>query len=224
LFRHDNAIFREHTQSLKPIIANWITFINSLPSVHSAVKSSMWTKCVKFLMYCRHYAWKTFQIETIFKIYCILKMHCARCWATRDCQLYKYWLWHNNAFMQNVCPQQQRNVRRSSCKVLSAVLKWMFKNKNTNHQQMHKESFIINRNTLLHVSTLLRHLQGELFCYRYTKVALYSWVRMCCWLCTVRCLRRRELCGRGLVQPYGNDNKKVLPEDDPARSKHVGVS
>jgi hypothetical protein len=27
--------------------------------------------------------------------------------------------------------------------------------KNTNHQQMHKESFIINRNTLLHVSSLL---------------------------------------------------------------------
>jgi hypothetical protein len=35
--------------------------------------------------------------------------------------------------------------------------------KNTNHQYMHKESFIINRNTLLHVSTLLGHLQGELF-------------------------------------------------------------
>jgi hypothetical protein len=45
---------------------------------------------------------------------------------------------------------------------------------NTNHQQMDKESFIINRNTLLHVSTLLGHLQGELFCYLYTKVALYS--------------------------------------------------
>jgi hypothetical protein len=27
---------------------------------------------------------------------------------------------------------------------------------------MHKESFIINRNTLLHLSTLLGHLQGEL--------------------------------------------------------------
>jgi hypothetical protein len=39
---------------------------------------------------------------------------------------------------------------------------------------MHKESFIINRDTLLHVSTLLGHLQGELFCYRYTKVELYS--------------------------------------------------
>jgi hypothetical protein len=26
---------------------------------------------------------------------------------------------------------------------------------------MHKESFIINRNALLHVSTLLGHLQGE---------------------------------------------------------------
>jgi hypothetical protein len=35
--------------------------------------------------------------------------------------------------------------------------------KNTNHQQMHKESFIINRNTLLNVSTLLGHLQEELF-------------------------------------------------------------
>jgi hypothetical protein len=39
---------------------------------------------------------------------------------------------------------------------------------------MHKENFIINCNTLLHVPTLLGHLQGELFCYRYTKVALYS--------------------------------------------------
>jgi hypothetical protein len=43
---------------------------------------------------------------------------------------------------------------------------------NTNHQQMHKESFVINRNRLLRVSTPLGHLQGELFCYRYTKVAL----------------------------------------------------
>jgi hypothetical protein len=37
---------------------------------------------------------------------------------------------------------------------------------------MHKEGFIINRNTLLHVLTLLGHLQGQLFCYRYTNVAL----------------------------------------------------
>jgi hypothetical protein len=33
--------------------------------------------------------------------------------------------------------------------------------KNTYHQQMRKEGFVINRNTLLHVSTLLGHLQGE---------------------------------------------------------------
>jgi hypothetical protein len=39
----------------------------------------------------------------------------------------------------------------------------LYYTKNTNHQKMHKESFIINRNTLLHVSTLLGHLQGELF-------------------------------------------------------------
>jgi hypothetical protein len=35
--------------------------------------------------------------------------------------------------------------------------------RNTNHQQMHKESLIINCDTLLHVSTLLGHLQEELF-------------------------------------------------------------
>jgi hypothetical protein len=34
---------------------------------------------------------------------------------------------------------------------------------NTNHQQLHKESYIVNRNTLVHVSTLLGHLQRELF-------------------------------------------------------------
>jgi hypothetical protein len=50
---------------------------------------------------------------------------------------------------------------------------------------MHKESFIINCNTHIHVSTLLGHLQGEHFCYRYPKVALYISVRVCCWLCTV---------------------------------------
>jgi hypothetical protein len=37
---------------------------------------------------------------------------------------------------------------------------------------MHKESFVINRNTLLHVSTLVGHLQGERFYYPYTKVSL----------------------------------------------------
>jgi hypothetical protein len=39
---------------------------------------------------------------------------------------------------------------------------------------MYKESFIINLNTLLHVLTLLDHVQGELFCYHYTKVAQKS--------------------------------------------------
>jgi hypothetical protein len=49
---------------------------------------------------------------------------------------------------------------------------------------MHKESFIINRNTLLHVSTLLGYLQ-ENFLLSFTKVALYSWVRTCWCLRTV---------------------------------------
>jgi hypothetical protein len=79
----------------------------------------------------------------------------------------------------------------------------------TNHQQMRKEGFIINRNTLLHVSTLLGHLQGELFCYRYTKVALYSWVRMCCWLCTALFLEAWTLCGPGL-QAGTTESRRVL--------------
>jgi hypothetical protein len=66
---------------------------------------------------------------------------------------------------------------------------------------MHKQSFIINCNTLLHVSTLLGHLQGEEhFCYRYTMVALYSWVIMCCWLCTALFLEAWSLCGPGLSE------------------------
>jgi hypothetical protein len=52
--------------------------------------------------------------------------------------------------------------------------------------------------TFLHVSTLLGHLQGEIFCYRYTKVALHSWGRMYCWLCTALFLEAWTLCGPGL--------------------------
>jgi hypothetical protein len=62
----------------------------------------------------------------------------------------------------------------NNLKAVGAQQSKMVNNKNTNHQQMHKESFIFNRNTLLHVSTLLGHLQGETFHYRYTRVALYS--------------------------------------------------
>jgi hypothetical protein len=39
----------------------------------------------------------------------------------------------------------------------------LYYKKNTNHQRMHKKSSIINCSTLVHVSTLLGHLQGELF-------------------------------------------------------------
>jgi hypothetical protein len=45
--------------------------------------------------------------------------------------------------------------------------------KNTNHQQMHKESCIINRNTLLHVSTLLGHLQGNFLLSLHWGCTLY---------------------------------------------------
>jgi hypothetical protein len=41
------------------------------------------------------------------------------------------------------------------------------------------------------------------FRYRYTKVALYSGVRMCCWLCTALFLEAWTHCGPGLSRPAG---------------------
>jgi hypothetical protein len=64
--------------------------------------------------------------------------------------------------------------------------------KNTNHQQMHKEGFIINRNTLLHVSTLLGHLQGELF-VTVTLRLHYTFECEYAVDCVLRCFWRREL-------------------------------
>jgi hypothetical protein len=60
---------------------------------------------------------------------------------------------------QNGCGN---SVNKYGCGYSGVSDKTAFIFKNTNHQQMHKESLIINRNTLLHVSTLLGHLQGEL--------------------------------------------------------------
>jgi hypothetical protein len=40
----------------------------------------------------------------------------------------------------------------------------------------------------------------ENFCYRYTKVAFYSWVRMCCWLCTALFLEAWTLCGHSTIK------------------------
>jgi hypothetical protein len=103
--------------------------------------------------------------------------------------------------------------------------------KNIYHQQMHKESCIINCNTLLHVSTLLGHLQRELSVI--VTLRLYFTVE---WECAVDCvLEARTTDSSRLqytvnstftlnykMQPYCND-KIVLPGDDPAGSKHVGV-
>jgi hypothetical protein len=65
---------------------------------------------------------------------------------------------------------------------------------NTNHQQVRKENFISNRNTLLHVSTLLGHLHGELFVT--VTLRLHFTVE---WECAVDCvLEAWTLCGPGL--------------------------
>jgi hypothetical protein len=60
-----------------------------------------------------------------------------------------------------------------------------------NHQQMHKESFIINRNTLLHVSTLLGHLQGGLS-VTVTLGLHFTAEWECAVDCVLRCFWKRE--------------------------------
>jgi hypothetical protein len=88
-----------------------------------------------------------------------------------------FWIWTENRVQWRTFWTQIWNLM-CSMSVHHIIQKTLNINKCT-------KSFFVNYNTLLRVSTLLGHLQGELFCYRYTKVALYSWVRMCCWLCTV---------------------------------------
>jgi hypothetical protein len=59
--------------------------------------------------------------------------------------------------------------------------------KNTNHQQMHKESLslIVTHSYMFRPCCVIFR---ENFSYRYAKVALYSWVRLCCWLLAVYCV------------------------------------
>jgi hypothetical protein len=79
---------------------------------------------------------------------CVLNL-----WKTLKCK-----------FLQYVCVSYT-NIKVSLHDHMFNVfhVRAIYYTKNTDHQQMHKESFIINCNTLLHVSTLLGHLQGELF-------------------------------------------------------------
>jgi hypothetical protein len=53
------------------------------------------------------------------------------------------------------------------------------------------KSFFVNYNTLLHVSTLLGHLQGETFCCRYTRLH-YTVKRDCAVDCALLHLWRHE--------------------------------
>jgi hypothetical protein len=106
---------------------------------------------------------------------------------------------------------------------------------------MHKESFIINCNTLLHGSTMLRHLQGELFVIGTLDCTLYLSENV---LLTVYCVVFGGVnslrSGPEFTPPvhstqstaHSHSNikcnlsvtiKKFLPEDDPAGSKHVQV-
>jgi hypothetical protein len=75
---------------------------------------------------------------------------------------------------------------------------------------MHKGVFSVNYNTLLHVSTLLGHLQGETFCCRYTRL-YYTVERECavgCVLCTVY-WRRELFCDTGLYKPGSQKSSRL---------------
>jgi hypothetical protein len=68
----------------------------------------------------------------------------------------------------------------------------LYYTKNIKHQQMHKEFLFVNYNTLLHVSTLLGHLQGETFRCHYTRLH-YTVERECAVDRALCRLWRREL-------------------------------
>jgi hypothetical protein len=61
----------------------------------------------------------------------------------------------------------------------------LYYTKNFKDQQMHKEFFLVNYNTLLRISTLLGHLQGETFRCRYTMLH-YTVQRECAVDCALR--------------------------------------
>jgi hypothetical protein len=75
------------------------------------------------------------------------------------------------------------------------------------------KSFFICCNTLLHGSTLLVHLQGELSVVITLRLH-YTVERECAVDCVLRCFWRRE---------FSVVSACTLPDDDPAGSKHVGV-
>jgi hypothetical protein len=70
------------------------------------------------------------------------------------------------------------------------------------------KTLITNKCTKRVLSSIVTHsymfrpcwviFRENFFCCRYTKVALYSWMRMCCWLCTALFLEAWTLCGPGL--------------------------
>jgi hypothetical protein len=86
---------------------------------------------------------------------------------------------------------------------------------NTNHQQMYKESFVINRNTLLHVSTLLDHLQGEL-AVNVTLGLHFAVEWECAVVCVLRCFWRREL--PAVRAGYSHSSVKCNPSVTVTRS------
>jgi hypothetical protein len=106
-------------------------------------------------------------------------------------------------------PALMINVSKHTCPEFESCCHAIIKDyKNTNHQPMHKESFIINHNTLLHVSTLLGHLQWELFVT--VTLGLHFTVE---WECAVDCVRRcfwrRELSAVRVGPDRGECNPSV---------------
>jgi hypothetical protein len=82
---------------------------------------------------------------------------------------------------------------------------------------MHKESFIINRNTLLHVSTLLGHLQGELLVT--VTLGLHFTVEWECAVdCALRCFWRRELSAVRRSTAHSHSTVKCNPSVTVTRS------
>jgi hypothetical protein len=89
----------------------------------------------------------------------------------------------------------------------------------------HTKTLITNKCTKTVLSSIVTHsymfrpcwvIFRENVCYRYTKAALYSWVRMCCWLCTALFLEACTLRGPGRDRGEYTVNSHAIVKCNPS--------
>jgi hypothetical protein len=134
-------------------------------ALHASVGTTR-TNCIKLLSIC-------ISVLHACPVFCRLptnEFHNVHRFIARTC---RPWNWEHKIHNRDIHfakldNQLSYNARPLTLQQDIYLMKSLTGTKNFKHQQMHKEFFLVNYNTLLRVSTLLGHLQGETFRCRYT--------------------------------------------------------